>query len=82
LSPDGELGEKTGLAYPRVAGDESDRAPALLGPLEEVRQPAEFLGPADEGGAGCDRDARKYRALGAEACSSYLAPGLNPPASA
>jgi hypothetical protein len=62
LGPIGKLVKQTRLADSCIPGDERDGSPALLGPLDKLRQQAELLGPADEHGAGSDRDAGKYRA--------------------
>src|SRR4030095_11608817 len=73
LGPGGELVEQPGLADAGVAGDQPDRRPAALGPVEQAEQALELLGPADEAGGGCGGHAGKY---GAPADSG--APELSP----
>jgi hypothetical protein len=62
LGPGGELGQQPGLADAGVAGDQPDRRPATLGPVEQAEQALELLGPADEAAGGCGGHAGKYGA--------------------
>src|SRR4029453_13305891 len=52
LGPGGQLVEQPGLADAGVAGDQPDRRPSALGPLQQGEQAVELLGPADEAGGG------------------------------
>jgi hypothetical protein len=60
LSPIGEFSEQASFAHTRVARDEGDRAPTLVGSIEKLHQAADFLGPSDKRSAVCRRDAGKY----------------------
>jgi hypothetical protein len=62
LGPGGELVEQPGLAHAGVAGDQPDRRPPALGPVEQAEEALELLGPADEAGRRCGGHAGKYGA--------------------
>ena len=49
-----------GLADAGVAGDQPDRRPPAVGPVEQAEQAVELFGPADEAGGGRGGHAGKY----------------------
>src|SRR5206468_5645839 len=74
LGPDGQLLQQPRLADARVAGDQPDRRPALLGPGEHGEEAIELLGTADEDVA----DAKPHAASMAPARDAGTPPRFRP----